>query len=155
MSEPVAIARRARTNEQKELRRQTILTAAAELFSEVGFEAFSMAALGRRAGVVKGTLYLYFESREEVLLALHGQKLTAWRGAVEAALADARSDKQFAALLYGTAYADPALLGLMSRLDSVIEHNVSITTLIDAKRLMARERSAWHFTSRPVGRWRR
>jgi AcrR family transcriptional regulator len=134
-----AIARRARSDAQKHLRRKTILDAADALFSEVGFEAFSMAELGRRAGVVKGTLYLYFGTREEVLLALHCDKLGAWRRRIEAALADMSDDESFAAAFYSAAYAQPGLLSLMSRLDSVIEHNVSLDALIQAKRLMAAE----------------
>ena len=42
---------------------------------EGGFEAFSMAKLAKLTGVVKGTLYLYFETREEVFLVLYNQKM--------------------------------------------------------------------------------
>ena len=59
--------KRARTDEQKLLRRQSILDAAEKLFREGGFESFSMAKLAKLTGVVKGTLYLYFETREEVV----------------------------------------------------------------------------------------
>ena len=59
--------KRARTDEQKLLRRQSILDAAEKLFREGGFESFSMTKLAKLTGVVKGTLYLYFETREEVV----------------------------------------------------------------------------------------
>ena len=39
--------------------------------------SFSMANLAKLAGVAKGTLYLYFATREEVFLALYGQALCA------------------------------------------------------------------------------
>ncbi len=139
MSESAAIAQRARTDEQKQVRRQMILDAADDLFDEVGFEAFSMAEVGRRAGVVKGTLYLYFETREEVLLSLHCEKLAAWRIRIEDELSAGLEDRDFVRVIYDTAYADPGFLILRSRLGSVIEHNVSHDTLIDAKRFMARE----------------
>ena len=139
MSETPAIVQRARTEEQKELRRQTILDAADDLLSEVGFEAFAMAALGRRAGVVKGTLYLYFETREEVLLTLYCQKLAAWCARLDAAIGGGCDDEAFAGAVYDTAYLDSAFLNLTSRLDSVIEHNVSLESLITAKRAMADE----------------
>ncbi len=67
--------RRARTQEQKNLRRLEILDAAEKHFHEVGYEAFSMASLAKLAGVVKGTLYLYFKTREEVFLTLHTRSL--------------------------------------------------------------------------------
>ena len=61
-----ALNKRARSDEQKLFRRQQIMTAATELFHDVGYDGFSMALLADRAGVVKGTLYLYFKTREEV-----------------------------------------------------------------------------------------
>ena len=41
----------------------------------MGYEGFSAALLASKAGVVKGTLYLYFKTREEVFLALYDQSL--------------------------------------------------------------------------------
>ena len=52
--------KRARTNDEKYFRRTQILDSAELLFEEVGYESFSMANLAKTAGVVKGTLYLYF-----------------------------------------------------------------------------------------------
>jgi AcrR family transcriptional regulator len=113
------------------------LNAAAAHFADVGFESFSMAELGRITGVAKGTLYLYFETREEVLLALYLEKLAAWEKRLTAMVDRDASDEAFVAIFYEVAYADSALLALMSRLDSVIEHNVPTSTLIEAKRSMA------------------
>lgn len=62
---------RAHTPEQKTERRSAILAAALEEFFESGFAAARMDRLAARAEVSKGTLYLYFASKEEVLLALH------------------------------------------------------------------------------------
>jgi len=137
VSEAGAVAKRARTDEQKKHRRRTILQAADAHLREGGFEAFSMAEVGKRAGVAKGTLYLYFETREEVLLALYCEKLEAWEALLDAAVRNSPNDRKFAAVFYEALYADPSLLPLMSRLDSVIEHNVSIELLIDSKRAMA------------------
>jgi AcrR family transcriptional regulator len=137
MNHPAATSRRARTGAQKAARRAAILEAAAQHFVETGFEAFSMGQLGRMAGVAKGTLYLYFSSREEVLLALYLEKLAAWQQRIVAAAGATATDDHFARIFYTTAYEDQALLPLMSRLDSVIEHNVTLETLIAAKRDMA------------------
>ena len=78
MESMVAIKRRARSAEQKAQRRQTVLQVAERYFLEVGYEAFSMAQLAKRAGLVKGTLYLYFETREELFLTLYEQSLVRW-----------------------------------------------------------------------------
>lgn len=47
-----------------ESRRTLILKAALQLFSDRGFEATSMETLAAAAGVAKGTLYLYFPTKD-------------------------------------------------------------------------------------------
>ena len=131
-----AFTQRARTDEQKEQRRASILDAAEAHFVDVGFEKFSMAVVGKLVGVSKGTLYLYFSSREEILLALCVAKLHLWSTRFIETSSMWISDKAFAEHFYETTTADNALVRLMSRLDSVIEHNVSLDVFIDAKRDM-------------------
>jgi AcrR family transcriptional regulator len=63
MSSVVEINQRARSAEQKALRRHAVLDAAETYFLEVGYEAFSMAQLAKKTGLAKGTLYLYFTTR--------------------------------------------------------------------------------------------
>ncbi|MGF6931928.1 AcrR family transcriptional regulator [Paraburkholderia sp. UCT70] len=51
---------------ETEEKRQAIVDAAFEVFSEVGFEHASMSEIAARAGASKATLYSYFESKEEM-----------------------------------------------------------------------------------------
>lgn len=60
-------ARRAR---EREGRRQAILAAARALFTEQGIDPTSVDSIAARAELAKGTFYLYFKSKEEVLVAL-------------------------------------------------------------------------------------
>lgn len=53
-----------------EKRRQSILTAAAAVFEARGIEAASMSEIAARVGGSKATLYNYFASKEELLLAV-------------------------------------------------------------------------------------
>lgn len=62
---------RATRDEDKLERRREILDAAERLFREQPESLASMDQLAEAAGVAKGTLYLYFPSKEEVLVALH------------------------------------------------------------------------------------
>jgi len=139
MNGNVAELKRARTDDQKAARRRAILTAAERHFADVGFEAFSMARVARQAGVAKGTLYLYFQTREALLMAVFLEKLADWRQRLVDASSQPADDEHFARAFYATARQDDALLPLLSRLDSVIEHNLSIDVLIDAKRAMTAE----------------
>ncbi len=127
---------RARTDEQKQARRETILAAANQHFMDAGFEGFSMAVLARSAEVAKGTLYLYFKTREEVLLALFCEKLEAWEQGFSRTLPHKPTDHQIAQTFWQSAMQDPAFPALAARLQSVIEHNISTITLVDSKRTM-------------------
>jgi AcrR family transcriptional regulator len=65
--------KRADHPEQKDERRQLILRAAAEELALVGSgQDFTVDALARRAGLAKGTVYLYFESKSAILIELLG-----------------------------------------------------------------------------------
>jgi AcrR family transcriptional regulator len=60
----------ARWRRRKEARPSEILEAALSVFAEKGFSAARMDDIAARAGVSKGTIYLYFPSKEAVFKAL-------------------------------------------------------------------------------------
>jgi AcrR family transcriptional regulator len=62
---------------RKQARPQELLQAALELFVEKGFSATRSDEVAARAGVSKGTLYLYFPSKEELFKAVIRNNLTA------------------------------------------------------------------------------
>src|SRR5690348_13556083 len=55
-----------RWTRRKQARPGEILEAALKVFAEKGFAAARMDDIARRAGVTKGTIYLYFENKEAV-----------------------------------------------------------------------------------------
>jgi AcrR family transcriptional regulator len=55
---------------RKDDRPQEIVAAALESFAERGYEATRLDDVARRAGVTKGTLYLYFPNKEELFKAV-------------------------------------------------------------------------------------
>jgi AcrR family transcriptional regulator len=61
---------------RKEARPQELLSAALALFVEKGFAATRAEEVARRAGVSKGTLYLYYPSKEELFKAVVRHNLT-------------------------------------------------------------------------------
>ena len=135
MGSVVAINQRARSEEQKTLRRNAVLKVAELYFLEVGYEAFSMSHLAKKAGVAKGTLYLYFETREEIFLTLYEQSLIRWSQIFINDLPVSMSSKSYAQKLYSTAMADGTFLPLLIRLEHIIEHNVAIPRLISSKQI--------------------
>jgi AcrR family transcriptional regulator len=61
---------------RKEARPQELLDAALALFVEKGFAATRAEEVAQHAGVSKGTLYLYYPSKEELFKAVVRQRLT-------------------------------------------------------------------------------
>lgn len=71
---------RPRTKPEAE-RREDFLDAAEELFLSEGYETTSVERITRAAGVAKGTFYQYFQSKEDLLLALRNRFME--RGGVQ------------------------------------------------------------------------
>lgn len=77
---PVASPRplRARSALEKTRRRDDILRAAERLWLSTPYADLSMNQVAREAKLAKGTLYLYFDTKEELFLALLHEYLQGW-----------------------------------------------------------------------------
>jgi len=64
-----------RWTRRKEERAPEILEAALASFAEKGFAGTRMDDIAKRAGITKGTIYLYFKSKEELFKALARQSI--------------------------------------------------------------------------------
>ena len=64
------------TMEKNADKRQEILDAAIKLFSERGFEKTTVDEIAARANVGKGTIYLYFENKEQIFFAVIKEGMT-------------------------------------------------------------------------------
>jgi AcrR family transcriptional regulator len=80
----------------KPARREAILEAALEEFSARGFTAARLDDVARRAGVAKGTIYLYFRDKEQLFEELIRSILSPIVGALELALRDERPVREIA-----------------------------------------------------------
>lgn len=69
---------------RKAERPDEIVSAALAVFSEKGFAAARLDEIARRAGVSKGAVYLYFETKEEVFRAVVERAIAPNLGAVKA-----------------------------------------------------------------------
>jgi AcrR family transcriptional regulator len=79
--------RSALTAEQRAERRQAILSAALAEFSARGFAAARLDDVALRAGIAKGTIYLYFEDKETLFQELIRSEMGPVVGILETALA--------------------------------------------------------------------
>jgi AcrR family transcriptional regulator len=121
---------RARSASDKQERRAHILSTALALWEEHTFTSFTMAQVAARSGLAKGTLYLYFATKEELLLALLEGELDAWFAGLDAGLGEAGAwdAERAAALICGALEGRPALVRLLPIAASILEHNIPAAT---------------------------
>ena len=76
-----------RWERRKDARPQELLDAALDLFVERGYASTRLEDVAKRAGVSKGTLYLYFTNKEELFKAVVRASIVPAIGAAEDAIA--------------------------------------------------------------------
>lgn len=78
--------RRAVSDEDKSARRDQIMAAAKEVFARKGFHSTTIADIAKEAGLAYGSIYWYFDSKDELFHALMAVEEQALRGHLTAAL---------------------------------------------------------------------
>lgn len=78
---------RARKEEDKLARREAILTVVSQSLGRRQFASVTMAEIAASCGLAKGTLYLYFSTKEELFLAALEVELASWLDAIANELA--------------------------------------------------------------------
>jgi AcrR family transcriptional regulator len=133
---------RARSEEQREVRRRVILDTAAAMLVEMPAGDVTLNELSRRVGLAKSNVLRYFESREAVLLELLDNAVAQWVSEVVAELADAaegsrpvaeRGDR-LAAVLSASLSRHRMLCDLIAAQPGVLEHNASVEVVLRLKR---------------------
>jgi AcrR family transcriptional regulator len=133
---------RARSDEQREIRRRAILDTAAAMLDEMPVAEVSLNELSRRVGLAKSNVLRYFESREAVLLELLDDFLATWldelaeemAAGIEAdASPEVRAD-QLAQVLSRSLSERMVLCDLFGAQGGVLEHNVSVEVVKRHKR---------------------
>ena len=119
--------RRARSAEAKTARRGEILAAARGLLADADLGGVAMDDVAREAQVAKGTLYLYFRTREELFLALLEQAFEDWFDELDARLAGGQGwipATALADLVTASLGSRPLFRRLLAQLGPVLEHGL-------------------------------
>jgi TetR/AcrR family fatty acid metabolism transcriptional regulator len=102
---PAASAARRRTAQAALPKRDAILRAAIDVFAERGYFNAQVADIARAAGVAAGTVYLYFRSKDDLLISIFEktmkERLAEGRAAVADVADPAERLRQFARLHLG------------------------------------------------------
>jgi AcrR family transcriptional regulator len=133
---------RARSDEQRAIRRQTILETAAAMLEEMPVAELSLNELSRRVGLAKSNVLRYFDSREAVLLELLDSLTREWLehlswelpSAVSARAGFERRAERLAGVVARSLADRPVLCDLLGAQAAVLEHNVSSDAIASFKR---------------------
>ncbi len=155
----MVIKQRALLAEDKQERHNAILDAAERLLRRSPERVANVSEVADEAGLAKGTVYLYFPSKEELLLALHERHVAEFFAALGALLAR-NEPVSFDAILAitGAHMVDqPTFLPLATRCFGIMGTQVPLDTAVAFKGRMAqrmREAAAGlerHFPELPPG----
>lgn len=132
------IRQRARKQEDKLARREAILAVAAHALGRRQYASVTMAAIAEQCGLAKGTLYLYFDSKEELFLATLEGELAAWFDRLGAAMLAAKrmTPRAFAELVAKSLVLHETLADLLPLLHTVLEQNVRLEAALRFKQLL-------------------
>lgn len=134
------VKQRARKDEDKAARRRAILTVAAKLLGKKQYKGITMAEVARRCHLAKGTLYLYFRSKEELFLAALEEEMSLWFDDMVARLPKLPGTGDVADR-FGAAVAESladrqTLVDLLPLLHTVLEHNIDEQSAVSFKLML-------------------
>jgi len=135
---PKLAKKRAVSDELKDLRRESILNATEFLLSKHLIDDISMAIVASTIKLAKGTLYLYFKTKEELFLSLLDRAYLRWFDEVENWV-DSQTEinsNNLAKYLAESFSAQSTLLLLVPYAESILEKNISLDRIIEHKRSM-------------------
>ena len=110
MTKQPAPSRKTRKEVLSEWRHQEVIEAACRIFARLGYAATNVEDIAKEAGMAKGTIYLYFKSKEEVFAAVLARDL------------EVLTNKTIEGMSTKTTFADQLKVYLELRL-AYIEHN--------------------------------
>jgi AcrR family transcriptional regulator len=124
-----ALPLRARKDEDKEARRQLILGEALALYTATSYTEVKMADVAERAKLAKGTVFLYFPTKEALFLAMLAELLFAWFVKLEGLLSSSEgrwTGTRVARTVAESLEGEETLTRLLALLQTVLEQNVTV-----------------------------
>ena len=117
---------RARREEQKQVRIQQIVDAAAELYAEIGYDKVTFSQIGRKLNFTRLNLYNYFHCKEDIFLIMLLQDIEKMIKDAESTFTGTVDDKdQFCLVWAGMLLRHQRMLALFSIVNTVILKDAS------------------------------
>lgn len=120
-------------------RKEEIINACAELYETMGFRDITIRDIGAKTSFTRTSIYNYFQTKEEIFLALLQREYTAWIADLEAILEqhEALSSSGFADAIAHTLEKRTYMLKLLSMNLYDMEGSSRIENLVDFKHTYA------------------
>ncbi len=141
----MVIKQRAISEEEKVERRQAILAAALDLLGEADYQEINISSIARKAGIAKGTIFLYFRTKEELFLQLQIEEYKSWFSDINTRIhvllqhEKKGSIDKFVQTLVTSAVDHPTLIRLTPILHVTLERNIDYKTALEFKRFLLNE----------------
>lgn len=151
----MVIKQRAISSDEKLERREAILDAAIELLAKDDYHDISIARIARKAGLAKGTIFLYFKTKEELFLQLQIREYKSWFEDINRRLDTSLQHKkessidEFVKNIMASVGGHPMMIRLTPILHVILERNIDYKTALEFKRFLLSE---IHTTGRLIER---
>lgn len=141
----MVVKQRAISGEEKLERREAILNAAVELLGGDDYHDISIARIARKAGLAKGTIFLYFKTKEELFLQLQIREYKSWFEDINRRLDTSLQHKKKSSIdevannIMASVGAHPMMIRLTPILHVILERNIDYKTALEFKRFLLSE----------------
>jgi AcrR family transcriptional regulator len=135
----MTIKRRAISDNQKEERRQIILNKAWELLQDRRYETINIVDVAHSLELAKGTLYLYFPTKEALFLAVLEQQFEQWFNEIDAKLQNHQPKltvELLARMITASLEAKPRLSRLFAIAHVILEQNIDFAIAKSYKEML-------------------
>lgn len=133
----MAVTKRARDAKSKEQRRDAILQAASTLYKKDNSQLPTIAQIASSIDLAKGTIYLYFKTKEAIFLSLYEDHYELWLKDVSASFESKKTLDQIPQALRRYVESETEFFTLASISSSIIESNIDSKHLLQHKNRLA------------------
>ncbi|PJZ52713.1 hypothetical protein CH380_13225 [Leptospira adleri] len=127
---------RAVKDDDKKVKKDLLIRAAISLFNKSSFEKISMDQIAKKAGVAKGTLYLYFKTKEELFLEIHRLDYEIWFDSFQTFLRSKKpglSAGDLASWITESLRENQRVVRLMAIASALLEKNIAFESALSLK----------------------
>lgn len=124
------------STERTNARKEEIINACEKLYQTMSFKEITLKEIGKETSFSRTSIYNYFQTKEEIFLALLKREYDGWILQLEEAIAshDAMSNDEIAGTLARTLNEHQQLLKIMSMNHYDLEENSRMESLVEFKR---------------------